>query len=227
MNKDDYTELYDDVIRNSDRPIMSVKDEKNQTYPDYFSQMSKTELFLRYDNIAYMIQYIIALNTHHKTRTQSSDIRQDIPLHMKKWIIQQGNYENMQNNWLTTLDFINKKFIKDHGFMYDRGNVNTLNVFRVKARVSDSCGDTTLKRYDEMSATDYQTLDVWRHQETMVWDNLFRYGNRIPQWQKSMQKRPYDRANEGYHEADSDRSSIETQIHGYDMSNIIKGTRSQ
>jgi hypothetical protein len=174
-----------------------------------------------------MIQYIIALNTHHKTRTQSSDIRQDIPLHMKKWIIQQGNYENMQNNWLTTLDFINKKFIKDHGFMYDRGNVNTLNVFRVKARVSDSCGDTTLKRYDEMSATDYQTLDVWRHQETMVWDNLFRYGNRIPQWQKSMQKRPYDRANEGYHEADSDRSSIETQIHGYDMSNIIKGTRSQ
>jgi hypothetical protein len=222
MNTDDYTEIYDDEILNSDRPIMSVKDEKNQTRSDHFSQMNKTELFLRPDNIAYMIQYIIALNTQHKTGTPLYNIRQDIPVHMEKWAHAQhlGNYENTQNNWLTTLDFINKKFINDHGFMYDRGNINTLNVYRNKARVSDPCGNTKLKRYDEMTATDYQTIDVWRHQEANVCNNLFRYGNRVPQWQKSMQKRPYDRANEGYHEADSDRSSLETQIHGYDMSNI-------
>jgi hypothetical protein len=226
MGIDDYTEMYDNEIRNSDRPIMSVKDEKNQTRLDHFSQMTKIELFLRPDNISHMIQYIIALNTRHKTNTPSIDIRRDTPVYMEKWAHAQNldEYENMQNNWLTTLDYINKKFVKEHGFMYDIGNTNTFNVFRIKDRVSDPCGNTTLKRYDEMTATDYQTLDVWRHQETKVFDDLFRYGNRVPQWQKSMQKRPYDRANEGYHESDSDRSSIETQIHGYDMSNIIQGS---
>jgi hypothetical protein len=225
MNTDDYTEIYDDEIRNIDRPIMSVKDEENQTRLDHFSQMSKTELFLRHDNISHMIQYIIALNTHHKTNTPPGNIVQNTPVYMKKWAYAQklDDYENMQDNWLTTLDFINKQFVKGHGFMYDRGNVDTFNVFRIKDRVSDEYGNTSLKRYDEMTATDYQTLDVWRHQETKVWDNIFRYGNRVPQWQKSMQKRPYDRENEGYHEADSDRSSLETQIHGYDMSNIIRG----
>jgi hypothetical protein len=222
----DYTEIYDDEIRNIDRPIMSVKDEKNQTRSDHFSEMNKVELFLRPDNIAYMIRYIIALNTHHKTGTPAYEIRRDIPVHMKKWVDSQhlNEYENMQDNWLTTLDFINKKFVKRHGFMYDRGNVNTFNVFRIKDKVSNSCG-STLKKYDEMTATDYQTLDVWRHQETKVYDELFRYGNQVPQWQKSTQKRPYDRSNEGYHAADSDRASLENQIHGYDMSNIIRGNR--
>jgi hypothetical protein len=224
MNTDSYT-IYENEIRNSDRPIMSVKDEKNQTRSDHFAQMNKSELFLRPDNISHMIQYIIALNTQHKTNNSPGDIRRDTPVYMERWARTRNldDYENMQDNWLTTLDFINKKFVKEHGFMYDRGNVNTFNVFRIKDRVSDECGNTSLKRYDEMTATDYQTLDVWRHQETKVWDNLFRYGNRVPQWQKSMQKRSYDRANEGYHDADPDRSSLETQIHGYDMSNILLG----
>jgi hypothetical protein len=225
MNTDSYTEIYDNEIRNSDRPVMSVKDEQNQTRTDHFSQMSKTSLFMRPDNIAHMIRYIIALNTQHKTGNPPNDIMQDTPEYMGKWATNQhlDDYENMQDNWLTTLDFINKKFVRDHGFMYDRGNVSTFNVFRIKDRVADSCGNTSLKKYDEMTAEDYQTLDVWRHQETKVWDSLSRYGNRIPQWQKSMQKRSYDRSNEGYHDADPDRASLENQVHGYDMSNILRG----
>jgi predicted unusual protein kinase regulating ubiquinone biosynthesis (AarF/ABC1/UbiB family) len=226
MNTDDYTEIYDDKICNSNRPIMSVKDEKNQTRKDYFSQMTKSELFLQPDNIANMIKYIIALNAQYKTDNPACNIIQDIPIYMKRWVSSQNldEYESMLDNWLTTLDFINTRFVKDHEFMYS-GNSNALNVYRVKDRVSDPCGITTLKRYDEMTATDYQTIDVWKHQETVVSNALFRYGNRIPQWQKSMQKRPYDRSNDGYHQANSDRASLENQIHGYDMSNIIRGSR--
>ena len=39
-----------------------------------------------------------------------------------------------------------------------------------------------------------------------------------------MNIRQYDVANDGLHTATPERASLDTQIHGYDMSNIVKGS---
>ena len=121
--------------------------------------------------------------------------------------------------WVDDMDFI-----QNHVFLY-KTNSTSVNVYNVKAAVSDSCGNNSVKKYTEMTAEEYGTLDVWQHNEASVFSEILRYGNNVPIWQKSMQTRHYDVNNEGFATGDdSDRSSLENQIHGYDLSSIIKGS---
>ena len=47
---------------------------------------------------------------------------------------------------------------------------------------------------------------------------------KIPMWQKSMNIRQYDKGNDGLHASNPYRASLDMQVRGYNMSNIIKGS---
>ncbi len=101
-----------------------------------------------------------------------------------------------------------------------------VNVFRRSQLVGPSevgqqgCGGPIMKTPIDMTVDDYRTLDVWRLQETKVWNKNFRYNNRIPPWQRTMNLRHYDRSNEGLRDYDYRNSSKLVPIRGYDMSCI-------
>ena len=74
----------------------------------------------------------------------------------------------------------------------------------------------------------WKELDVWRDQDVIRWNKNFRYNNEIPIWQNlNKAHRGYDRGNEGLHDGNPDRASLNNQIHGYNMNDVMKYTSFQ
>jgi len=120
------------------------------------------------------------------------------------------------NNWVEALKAINNDFIK---YCYNWIKWNHFVPTREWAEVG-ATGERKQVRFNQLQPDDNTTLDLWRTQEIQRMNKHFRYGNKIPVWQRTMHNRYYDRANEGLKENDPDRASLETPIYGYNMTNI-------
>jgi hypothetical protein len=225
----EYIQLHD--VNSTVQPVfmseycpISIKEEKNQPADNYLDNITNTGIFLSVKNIHYMTYYIVSLN---KTATgqQLINLAKRISGLMVQWAKKEylNDFEYVHDNVLLTLSFLNKKFLVNHAYLYKRTENANFNVFRNKDIVTDKCGNEELKKYDEMTADEYRTLDVWREEQVFTYDKLNRYQNKIPTWQKSMNTRQYDRSNDGLHSAFSDRASLDSQVRGYNMDNIHKG----
>jgi hypothetical protein len=84
-------------------------------------------------------------------------------------------------------------------------------------------GKRSMKKMSELTPDDHLTLDLWREQSTHVSNKNFRDNNKIPVYRTSLHTRHFDKNNEGFRDRDADRSSLETPIYGYDMTEIYKG----
>ena len=218
---------------------LSVKDEKNKPQPSTFPS-DNISIFLSRKNIYNMVYYLVSLNISNKTdlvKTQSGDIenqrmeklkimQEQIPIRMDDWSKKNSinDYEDLYDNIFMRLNYLNKQFLLDNGDMFDLIGKESINVFQIKSdKVTDRCGNIFNKKYDEMLASDYHTLDLHKPLDIFKTDNNFRYGNKIPIWQKSMNTRNYDRCNDGLHTAYASRASLNNQVRGYDMKEIYKG----
>jgi hypothetical protein len=152
-----------------------------------------------------------------------------VPEIMRVWIPQflkkYANLSYADIEYAGGLYFINKLFIKDQYPLYKTTDVRVdSNVYKL---------DTSLFSYDEDSgnlieevkplkdimAADYGLIDVWRKQSTEVSAKNMRYGNAIPVWQRSMNIRHYDRANEGFDKA-ARYSSMDNIVLGYNTAMV-------
>ena len=204
---------------------ISIKAKKNRPEPDQFPETNR-QIFLSKKNIYNMTYYIVSLTIKNLIKYPVDELQKIIPSRMLDWADDQNidDFEYLTDNILQTLDFLNKKFLINHSYLYDRANAKSLNVFRNTGRVTDKCNRESDKKFDEMLAADYHTLDLWQPSETSIYNKAQRYCNKIPVWQSSMNTRTLDRSNDGLHTALPERASLDNQIHGYDMSNIIKGS---
>lgn len=74
----------------------------------------------------------------------------------------------------------------------------------------------------------WKELDVWRDQDVIRYNKNFRYNNEIPIWQNLNRAHiGYDRDNEGLHDGNPDRASLDNIIRGYDMEPVKKFTSLQ
>ena len=228
----DIIQLYDvdsyDLLTNKDYCPISVKDEINKPVFNDFDNMSNTQLFLSKKNIYYMTHAFVTLNKANKANNETNKLQRMIPNLMNEWAAKNkiNNADGATGDIIENLAFLNNRFLKEYGYLYNISGTNTLNVFRIKDVVTDDCGRQYTKKYDEMLAADYHTLNLWRdnNKDTYANNAKFRDCNRIPVWQKSMNIRHYDLDNHGLHAAKFERASLDTQTRGYDMSNIVKGS---
>ena len=227
---------------NKDYCPISVKDEMNRPAYNDFDNMSNTQLFLSKKNIYYMTHALVTLNkankankannkhviNSNKSNNETNELQGLVTNLMNEWALQNkiNNADGATGDIIENLEFLNNKFLKEYGYLYDMDESNTLNVFRIKDVVTDDCSRQYTKKYDEMLATDYHTLNLWRgnNKDTYANNAKFRDCNRIPVWQKSMNVRHYDLDNDGLHASKFERASLDTQTRGYDMSNIVKGS---
>lgn len=208
---------------------ISVKDEMNPPSINYLDELTNTDIFLSKKNIHYMTHYLIAMNEKNKTGNNPSDLVHLVPKMMVEWASKEklNDSEYAYSDILLTLAFLNEQFLINHANVYDRSNLSTRNIFRVNDKITiDGCGNQESKKYNEMTAVDYQNIDVWQSQQVYTYDKRNRYGNEIPTWQKSMNIRQYERNSDGLHESNPDRASLDMQIRGYNMSNQIRGSTS-
>jgi hypothetical protein len=230
----DLNSVYEPLNTHDYCPI-SVKEEVNKPQSNTYPQTNK-QIFLSKKNVFSMVYYITSLALKNKTNPLDDSNKQidkylnklqyKIPEMMIKWSNEQtiNEFADLNNNIIITVQFLNKKFIINHSHLYDRPNKSDLNVFHTVGRVTDECNNQYKKKYDEMLAPDYSTIDTWQPLNIYTYDKAHRYGNKIPIWQKSMNTRHFDKENDGLQAAYSDRASLNNQIRGYDMSNIKKGS---
>ena len=207
---------------------ISKKDAMNPPVLNYLDTLSNNDIFLSPKNVHYMTYFLISLNVKNKTGAPLFDLAKQVPQMMKEWAEKENlnDFEYIYDDILLVLAFLNEKFLVNNACIYDRANLLTRNVFRINDRVTDRCGNQSLKPYDQMLASDYHTLDLWETQHEYTYDKRNRYGNKIPVWQSSMNIRQYDKSNDGLSTANPDRASLDVFQRGYDMSNQIKGSTS-
>jgi hypothetical protein len=121
-------------------------------------------------------------------------------------------------NYVEALKAINNDF---HKLTYRYFKWNRYNPFKDDIEVGPSDDRKSIKSA-EIMPEDFGTLDLWREQFTQVLNRQFRGKNRIPVHQASIHTRHFDRGNEGLRNGNPDLASLETPIHGYDMSRIKK-----
>jgi hypothetical protein len=232
----DLNSLYE-PINNREYCSISVKEEKNKPKRNSFPR-TNSQIFLSKKNVYGMVYYMTALNLKNRTNPlipannklnkYLEQLQEKIPSMMLKWANENNinEFEYTSDDIITTLKFINKKFIMNHGCLYDRSNKSDINVFHTTGRITDECNNQFMKQYDNMFASDHHTVDTWQPLDIFTYDKKNRYSNKIPIWQKSMNTRQYDKSNDGLKTADPDRASLDTQTRGYNMENIIKGSTS-
>jgi hypothetical protein len=203
---------------------ISVKDENNPPRVNFLDAANNVDVFLSDKNVNHMISYIISLNSKYSTDTNLCELEKKIPMFMFNWVKKNdlNSYKYVYDNILETLEYINKKFIMDHSCLYI--NPDEINVYNSKSVIVSDCGKLERKNHNEMTADDYNKLNLWENRELYTYNTLNRYKNKLPAWRIGLSTRHYDRNNDGLHHAVSERASLNNQIHGYDMSNIIKGS---
>ena len=211
--------------------IRSVKDENNKTIlgKDY-SAVGNSWVFLLKENVAYISKYIYMMHRQNGGRMSQGLFMKAVPELMRMWSIKE-NVDMFEGgfDWALTLDYLNNRFVDDHKSYYATDGADT-NVFQAIIPVGtvDEYGGKVYesKKYDEMTAFDYQNLDVYGPMRTFVSDvsGPYRNKNRIPVNQKSMNTRQFSRENEGLRSENWARASLEVPIRGYDMSKILANT---
>jgi len=207
----------------------SVKEEINPPVHNIFEDLTNTGLFLSTKNVYHLIDYIISLNIKQQTNHNLVQLREQIPRAMKSWA--GGNnlndFEYLYSNPIQTLAFLNQTFLENNGYLFQDKKIN--NMFRVNgatsvaSKASKSGSEMLNKCYAKMTAEEYKNINVWDNQQIFVDNDVKRYKNTITPWEIGLYKRHYDRGNDGLH-APTERASLNNQVHGYDMSNIIKGS---
>ena len=141
--------------------------------------------------------------------------------------------------FITALSKVNQKFCTEHYYLISNlGNQfesdlpgitgkpdwNPFRAFTVVGTKNEFENTMTKKSYHDMvyDIDNTRNMDVWNDQETIRQNSNFRYNNALPIWQTSISKRNYDRSNDGLHDGNKDRASLENLVRGYDMSDVYK-----
>ena len=184
-------------------------------------------IFMSIDNQLYNIKKIYLLHKQNSGNLIYLYFRMVVPLKMSKWV---EKYKNTYVTSLYMLAYLNHNFIKSCFDLYEyKSNTGELlapivpNVYRSTASLGEynnGAVNITEKKYGDLMANDYGSVDVWAEQTTEV--NLAddRHKN-LARIQKSMSTRSYDRENEGYR-ATVNHSSLYNITNGYkfDMNDL-------
>jgi hypothetical protein len=139
---------------------------------------------------------------------------------MRAWL-----KKNDPKKWTTKCPYdlptrlMNEKFIRDNWFLYKKNTVGNLNVFNTRMPVQ--VGDrNVMQNYSDFSVDTMRNLNVWRPITIGINDQIQRYNNKIPSWQRTMNIRNMDMSKEVFNINLADRESLEQSVKGYNMSRI-------
>jgi hypothetical protein len=187
-------------------------------------QGSISSRFMSIANQLELTKIIYRKHQNNNGKHTYSYFRSIIPTKMKLWIphfIKQYINDTFADiAYAGNLYFVNKQFIKDHYPLYKTNDVRVgSNVYKLDTSIFSYDEETgnlieTIKPLKDIMAADYGSIDVWTKQSTEVTSKNMRYGNKIPVWQRSMNIRHYDRANEGFDKA-ARYSSMDNIVLGY------------
>ena len=219
---------------------ISIKQKNNQPY--FLPVKSNYVLFMCQNNQKYLSKKIYLLHKTNHGQMGYFFFKINVFKRMKRWanLNDINNFSHMVNINLPgdILYYINQKFINDNIDLFEiNGGLNNIirlpneNPYKSKIDIGHYVNEmgevvSEKKKYEDMLTEDIRNLDVWQKETVYLNDDVYRYKNKMPEWQTSMHKRHYDRTNEGLAHIESDRASLDNQIHGYNMAPIWAASES-
>jgi hypothetical protein len=215
------------------QPLSTYKGVANMPSVNGFDSMDIKGLFLYSENqkslAASLLKTIERNNIHsldniHSDMHSLNDIRKMIPEFQKRFMqntdiskyhLAEESAVN-QVDWVELLKMINADFL---GYCRNYFKWNEFFPAREYATVG-ATGERIKKRFDQLTADDIPTLDLWADQQISVSDNRKWLNNKVPVWRTSLHSRNIDREGGGLRMANPDRASLETPIFNYNMGNI-------
>lgn len=202
-------------------PLGSVKSVRDLENPTTYVKMDMNKLFLQPSNCLMLARQLFATSKENGGR---ANLTRFIALvkELQPWYVKQHDLKNFimnedsetgQQDWVLSLQAINNQFLKH---CYNQLQWNKYVPFREKTLVGPY-DDRRLKELKELTAQDIPTVDVWAQQDINRTNKDFRSLNEIPPWQYTMNRRHYDRGNEGLHSKHPDRASLNTPVYGFDQ----------
>jgi hypothetical protein len=115
-------------------------------------------------------------------RMEKEIFAHQIPELMRSWskLSQLDSYESLVYDPITEMEYINNMFMEDHKQKYMFGPEQS-----------------KIPRTDKLDVYGYRGLDVHGDESKIVSDNIYRFGNKIPFYQKVNHLRYHDRDNDG------------------------------
>ena len=205
--------------------LLSKKERTNN--PTKIYEKSVYNTFMHTTNQVYLTKAIYQLHKKNGGVLNYIYFRSILPIKMFEWLSKFYTDGSQFHDGLSILDYLNKVFIKESTALYEYKPKDVLAVTspsRIDVNISEYNDNhiiTKTKKYGEMLAHDYGSIDVWTETSTEVTNLASRYNNKVPVWQRSMNTRHYSRDNEGYSDK-PERSSLGNIIGGYgsDFSNL-------
>ncbi len=170
------------------------------------------DIFMTVNNQVRLTKTLYQMHKNNGGIMKYVHFRTIIPKQMENWIQNFCIEDHLETEDVYIIDqvyFLNKMFVKQNDFFYKfttNENINIVpdtNPYKLTTAIADfdiDGGETKIeeKKYTSLLAHEYGQVDVWREQTTEVTNNVSRYCNKIPVWQRSMNNRYYDQDNEGY-----------------------------
>lgn len=187
-------------------------------------KLNMNELFMSNSNTYLLNEGLYSIYRQNGGKSTSNKFEQFISLLQKKFVKENNltAYTTVEssatgiNNHVEALRAINSDFTK---FTYGYFRWDNYNPFKDMIEVGTYEG-RVLKKSSDIASDDHGTLDLWREQTVQLMGRQYRAFNKIPVYQTSLHTRHFDRGNEGLAFNNPDRASLDTPIHGYDLSNI-------
>lgn len=214
---------------------LSVKDRKNAPSRVETIRMNNSMLFLSDANKKYVTNGMYSLHKKFGGGMEKIVFIEQIPKLMLDWSkkVPLDDMESLNDiDWMEILHFTNDKFMKKHYVHFKKtsphsfkvGNLGLpeINVFREDFETGEV--NKIKKKGDHLTAEDIKSMDVWEPIEHYRSNDNFRCNNKLRIWQKAVQKRNYDRSNEGLRHGHSKTASRVVPQRGYDMSAILDST---
>lgn len=207
---------------------LSQKQISNIATPIYSKSLSS--IFISTYNQMSITKQIYTLHKNNYGKLDYLYFKSIVPSLMATWF---NKYDGPIASTGDIILYLNKVFIKDNSILYEYQTTQNIpiaidsNVYRSSLVIVECDDDDNVvineKKYSQLLASDYGSIDVWAPQTTEISTTTLRNKNKIPLIQRSMNLRFYDKANEGY-STTIDRASLDTNLSGYSsaMTDLIK-----
>jgi hypothetical protein len=183
--------------------------------------------FMSIDNQIYLNKVIYQLHKDNGGTLPYTHFKSIVGKQMAIWL------KNIRFGWDMTLGGLNDAFCTQNANIYERNNVNGIdleadaNVYRLGTNITSYDENDNIvsevKSFKNLMAADYGSINVWREINVTNDQAKYRNNNRIQVDRRSRHIRHNDRTPGGYH-ASAEESSLNGISRGYGnaMTDLIK-----
>ncbi len=230
----EYTEsIVDDITTHVGQAMISAKDRRNVSTAKILD-LSNADMFLQPANVIFLANQLyvlyrasVDLIARRLQRQQGKsfkmedidvdtlqDIHQKVSVMAREWAYNRRlNDQKAKASWMKgeSLHAFNDMFIEEVRSKFESASMNV---------ASAPAAPTVDKLGKDLLAADYAKLRFGSARPFYITDDMQRYKNAIPFWERYLYKKNYDPVQEDSHLSNPESASIITPIYKFDMRKV-------